>query len=169
MAIMLQNYPKTDPSFQTFNPLTDQYPGTSKKNNKTEQVAAGVGGAAGISASATQMAGKRGLTLQKMMAKVTSTAEKVTQNTEKATTLWGKFKNNTKIFTKDILARYKALENSKFIGAIVKNPIVKKSASVFGGGLAFFVLITGVNKAAGTYVDAAGDIKKKVQTIRTAA
>lgn len=154
-----------------FNHLTQPYPSPpqQRNNNTTEQVAAGVGGAAGVTTSATKMAGKKGLSLQQMMSNVTNAAEKVTENAEKATTLWGKFKNNTKIFTKDILARFKALENSKFIGAIVKNPIVKKSAAVFGGALAFFVLITGVNKAAKTYVNAAGDMKDKVNKLRTAA
>ncbi len=151
-----------------FNPRTQQYP-SSTGNNKTEQVAVGVGGAAGVTASATKMAGKKGLSLQQMMANVTNTAEKITENADKATSLWGKFKKNTSIFTKDILARFKALENTKFIGAIVKSPIVKKSAALFGGALAFFVLVTGVNKAVKTSVEAAGDLKDKVHTLRTAA
>lgn len=142
---------------------------SSTGNNKTEQVAAGVGGAAGVTTSATRMAGKKGLSLQQMMANVTNTAEKITENADKATSLWGKFKNNTKIFTKDILARFKALENTKFIGAIVKSPIIKKSAAVFGGTLAFFVLVTGVNKAVKTSVDAAGDLKNKVNSLNAAA
>lgn len=150
------------------------YSTTSKNNNKTEQVAAGVGGAAGVTASATSMAGKRGLlgrekTLQQMMENVTATASKVNENAGKATTLWGKFKQNTKIFTADIAKRFKALEDTKYIGAIVKSPIVKKSAAVFGGVLAFFVLVTGVNKAFKTSVEAVGDIQNKVHTLRTAA
>ena len=152
-----------------FNQGTQQYPSSTGNKTKTDQVAAGVGGAAGVTTSATKMAGKRGLSLQKMMANVTSTAERVSENAEKATTLWGKFKKNTTIFTKDILARFKALENTKFIGAIVKSPIVKKSAALFGGALAFFVLVTGVNKAVKTSVQAAGDIKNKVENLRTAA
>ena len=149
-----------------FNQRTQQYPSSTGNKTKTDQVAAGVGGAAGVTTSATKMAG---LSLQKMMANVTSTAERVSENAEKATTLWGKFKKNTTIFTKDILARFKALENTKFIGAIVKSPIVKKSAALFGGALAFFVLVTGVNKAVKTSVQAAGDIKNKVENLRTAA
>ena len=130
---------------------TRPYSTTSRNNNKTEQVAAGVGGAAGVTTSATNMAGKRGLlarekTLQQMMENVTTTAGKVTENANKATSLWGNFKQNTKIFTADIVKKFKALEDTKIIGAIVQNPIVKKSAAVFGGVLAFFVLVTGINK-----------------------
>ncbi|MCM1338745.1 MAG: hypothetical protein NC191_03640 [Muribaculaceae bacterium] len=150
---------------------TTGYPPTSTGKNKTEQVAAGVGGAAGITASATKMAGKRGLvasenSLASMLSTVTKTAGTVTENAETATSLWGKFKLNTKIFTIDLLKKFKALENKKFIGAIFKSPLLKKAAGAFGVGLAFFVLVSGVNKAAQTTVEAAGDIKNKLEDIR---
>jgi len=141
---------------------------------KTEKVAAGVGGAAGLTKTATNMASKRGIlatekTFQGIMGSVTNGAQTITEGTQQAVSLWSKFKNNTKIFTADILRRFKALESTKFIGKIIKSPIAKKAAGIFGGALAFFVLVTGVNKAVKTGIEAAGDVKSKLETWHSAA
>ncbi len=158
-------------------PLTPYNQSQSKRQQATEtteKVAAGVGGAAGLTKTATNMASKRGIlaterTFQGMMSSLTNGASTITEGSQQALTLWGKFKNNTKVFTADILRRFKALENSKFIGAIIKSPIAKKAAAVFGGVLAFFVLVTGVNKAVKTGIEAAGDVKSKLETWHAAA
>ena len=51
------------------------------------------------------------------------------------------------------------LKNSKFIGPIINSPVTKKLAGVAGGALAFFVLVTGVNKAVKTGAIAVDDFK----------
>ena len=154
----------------TIQPITQPYTPSSTGNNskKSEQVAIGVGGAAGVTTTAHNMAAKRGLyaKFQRTMSQMTSAAEQITENTGKATSLWNKFKINTKAITKDVLRFYDKLAGSKFVGGIFKSAIVKKSAAVFGGALAFFTLISGVNKAAKTTVDAAGDFKHKLDVIR---
>jgi hypothetical protein len=152
----------------------NQTPATQQaKRERKEQVATGVGGAAGLG-TATKMASKRGLltkgkTLQNMLDAVTTTAGNVTKNAEATSSLFGKFKANVKIFTRDILSKYKALENSRFVGAIVKNPIVKKSAGIFGSALAFFVLVTGANKTIKTGSVAYDDVKNKINILRESA
>ena len=35
----------------------------------------------------------------------------------------------------------------KFIGPIVKSPVMKGVAGIFGGAMAFFALVTGLDKA----------------------
>ena len=72
-----------------------------QRKEKSEQVAAGVGGAAGLTTSATKMAGKRGLqaeqSLSNMLGTVTKTQQAVNKNTKAVSGLWATFKNNIKI------------------------------------------------------------------------
>jgi len=134
------------------------------KKDTQQQVTAGVGGAAGINATAQRMASKRGLSrgeslLQKMMSNVS----KNTSTIQEGSTLWSKFKYNTHFYANHIMKKMNGLESTKFIGKIIKSPIVKKSASLFGGALAFFVLVTGVNNTIETTTNAAKNYKQQYE------
>jgi hypothetical protein len=153
---------------------TERRPLTHEQRvERREDVAAGVGGAAGLTASATKMASKRGVqaktgeqVLQGMMTKVTNTTKAVNQNTKVATGLWAKFKHNITMYTQDIMKRLEALKGNKFVSRIIDSPITKKAAGVFGAGLAFFVLVTGVNKAFKTGAVAYSDFKYQLDDMK---
>ncbi len=142
----------------------------AQRKEKSEQVAAGVGGAAGLTTQATKAASRRGLqgeqALSNMLETVTKTQQAVNKNTKAATGLWATFKNNIKIYSTDIYARLNKFKNAKFIGTIVNSPITKKVAGFFGGALAFFVLITGVNKAVKTGAIAVDDFKHQYHEMK---
>lgn len=153
----------------TRRPLTQE-----ERVERRENVATGVGGAAGLTASATKMASRRGVkartgeqVLQGMMTQVTNTTRAVNQNTKVATGLWAKFKHNITAYTQDILKRLDTLKSNKFIGRIIESPLTKKAAGVFGAGLAFFVLVTGVNKAFKTGAVAYGDLKYQLDDLKS--
>jgi hypothetical protein len=95
------------------------------------------------------------------MTRVTETTNAVKRNSEVTSGLWATFKHNVKFYTKDITARLESLKSVKFVGKIVNSPIAKKGASVIGGSLAFFVLVTGLSKAANTGRIAIDDFKHK--------
>lgn len=144
-----------------------------QRQEHQEKVAAGVGGAAGLTTSATKMASKRGLqaeagekAYQQVTHMITEANKTVIKTSETATGLWSTFKANVKLYTKDITKRLEAFKNSKFIGPIVKSPIAKKFAALFGGALAFFVLVTGINKAFKTGEIAFDDLKNQYQEMR---
>lgn len=149
-------------------PLTKQ-----ERVERRQDVATGVGGAAGLTASATKMASRRGVkaktgeqVLQGMMTQVTNTTRAVNQNTKVATGLWAKFKHNITMYTQDIMKRLESLKSNKFISRIIDSPITKKAAGVFGAGLAFFVLVTGVNKAFKTGAVAYNDFKYQLDDMK---
>jgi hypothetical protein len=140
----------------------------TNKEERKEQVAAGVGVGAGVS-QAGKFLGKRALkansaaeaesVLQGMMTRVTETTNAVKQNTEVASGLWATFKSNVRF--RDIMTRLENLRSVKFIGRIVESPIAKKGAGAIGGALAFFVLVTGLSKAANTGKIAIDDFRHK--------
>lgn len=137
-----------------------------ERKEKKEQVAAGVGGAAGLSTTATKYASRKGLkaeagehVLQQMMHTVTETTNAVNKNAKTAKGLWATFKSNISMYTKDIMTRLEHFKNSKFIGPIINSPFTKRLAGFAGGALAFFVLVTGVNKAVKTGAIAIDDFK----------
>lgn len=142
----------------------------NQRKEKSEQVAAGVGGAAGLTTQATKAAGRRGLqseqALSNMLETVTKTQQTVNKNAKAATGLWTTFKTNVQVYSADILARFNKLKNTKFIGPIINSPLTKKAAGFFGGALAFFVLITGVNKAVKTGAIAVDDFKHQYHEMK---
>ena len=87
-------------------------------------------------------------------------------NTKVATGLWAKFKHNITMYTQDIMKRLESLKSNKFISRIIDSPITKKAAGVFGAGLAFFVLVTGVNKAFKTGAVAYNDFKYQLDDMK---
>lgn len=148
---------------------------TPQERIKKREDAATVGGAtaAGVSASATKMASRRRLKggileneFRQVMSNVQEATRAVNQNTQVATGLWSTFKANVRMYTQDILKRLDSLKSNKFISRVVDSPIIKKSAGVFGAGLAFFVLVTGVNKAFKTGSVAVCDFKSKMDDLR---
>ena len=166
---------KINPNIQTKAPrLTPE-----ERKQRQEYVATGVGGAAGLSTQATRMAGKRGLNaqsarsaerqLQNMLESTQRTMGAVNKNAKAAKGLWANFKYNVKFYTKDILTRLDGLKNAKVIGPIINSPITKKMAGFAGGALAFFVLVTGVNKAVKTGSIAVDDFKNQYKEFRAAA
>lgn len=147
-----------------------------QRQQRKEQVATGVGGAAGLSATATRYAGKKGLKAQageeilgRMTAQVSNGIKTVNQTQEVATGFITTFKNNLKMYTKSIMDQLAKFKDSKFIGPIVKSPITKRFSALAGGLLAFFVLVTGVNKAFKNGEIAVDDLKSQYKNYRNAA
>lgn len=147
-----------------------------QRQQRKEQVATGVGGAAGLSATATRYAGKKGLKAQageeilgRMTAQVSNGIKTVNQTQEVATGFITTFKNNLKMYTKSIMDQLAKFKDSKFIGPIVKSPITRRFSALAGGLLAFFVLVTGVNKAFKNGEIAVDDLKSQYKNYRNAA
>jgi hypothetical protein len=142
----------------------------ANNDDRKNQVAAGVGLTAGAS-QAGKFMGKRALkansaaqaesTLQGMFTHVVETSNAVRDNAKVTSGLWATFKSNIQFYTRDITKRLESLKSVKFIGRIANSPIAKKAAGVVGGSLAFFVLVTGLSKAAKTGQIAIDDFKNK--------
>ena len=129
---------------QTANKLREN----QNRKEKQEQVAAGVGGAAGLSQT-TKLASKRGLSAEageKALQKMMQTTQRTTQSVNKTA--------NVKFYTKDIMTRF---------------PLLRHCAGFLGGALAFFVLVTGVNKAVKTGAIAVDDFKQQINDFKSIA
>lgn len=145
--------------------LSEGLPKSSRQQRRErkehqEQVAAGVGGAAGLSQT-TKLASKRGLSaeagekaLQKMMQTTQRTTQSVNKTTGTFSKLWKSFNANVKFYAKDIMTRF---------------PVLKHCAGFLGGALAFFVLVTGVNKAVKTGAIAVDDFKQQIEDFKSIA
>lgn len=165
---MTRIVPFTGAEPQKYNKKTKQ-----ERVEQREAVATGAGGvAAGVTATKAAKLAKTGARsdktlraaengLQQMSANVTRITRSVNQNTEVATTLLGKFKSNIKFYTKDIMDRIGNLKGAKIFEVIKKSPITRTVAGVLGAGLAFFVLVTGINKAFKTGAVAVNDFKNQ--------
>lgn len=147
----------------TTSPISQQ-PQVSRE--KKEEVATGVGATAGITASATKAAGKRGLqtqaaekTLGQVLDTAQTTSRNISQNTKEVTGLWKTFKENISKYTDQLRGYTNKFKDTKFVGAIIKSPVTKYLTKFFGGALAFFVLVTGVSKAIRTGAIAVKDLK----------
>mgnify|MGYP006872971514 CR=1 FL=1 len=127
-----------------------------KRKQTTENVATGVG----VTGYASRYASKRGI-LGSMLGKTNQAAHVAAPKIKEATTLFGKFKQNTTYYTEYLMNLFKNYENSRFIGPIVKNPIVRKATGGLGAIMAFFVLVTGVRKAAENGASALNKAKHK--------
>lgn len=147
-----------------------------ERKQQKEQVAAGVGGAAGLSSAATKVASKKGLKpqaaeagLMQMLEGVKNTTNAVNKNTKAARGLFATFKENLAYYPKDITRRLKAITKSKFVTSIIENVVTQKMIGAAGGILAFFVLVTGVNKAVKTGAIAVDDFKNQYKEFRNVA
>ena len=147
---------------------------TDKKQEKKEKAAAAIGGTAGAATTASRMASKRGMQaaaaeanagegiLASTLNRVAGVAKKAEENSKVVNSLWGKFVQNSKMYAQDLMKRLEALKDAKIIGKIVKSPIAKGAASVAGGALAFFALVTGLNKAFRDGSIVVNDMKSKI-------
>lgn len=146
-----------------------------QRQKRQEQVASGVGGAAGVGA-ATKFAGKRALKheaksemLTEMYAQVSRTMNSVNEGSQVSSGLWHAFKANMTKYTKSVETLLLKFKESKFIGPIIKSPVTAKFSALAGGALAFFVLVTGINKAARSGSLAVEDLKDKYHQYKEAA
>lgn len=144
---------------------------SQEQKDKTQKTATVVGSTGFVATSATRYAGKRGLlggesALQKMM-KATTEAAKITgEGVKQSSGFIARFKQNTKLFTQDVLKLAQKLQNNKILGPIVKSPIMKGIAGTFGVVTAFFVLLSEGSKAAENGTLAVGDLKDKIDQMR---
>lgn len=134
---------------------------TSNKKETGQHVAEGVGVTGVVSHQARRYATKKTV-LNNMMENVSNAARLTSQNAREATTLWGKFQINITRFTKDITARVMKFQDMKFIGPIIKSPVMKGACSIFGFTMAAFALVTGINKAMENGKLALNDINQKL-------
>lgn len=146
-----------------------------QRQKRQEQVASGVGGAAGVGA-ATKFAGKRALKheaksemLTDMYAQVSRTMNSVNEGSQVSSGLWHAFKANMTKYTKSVETLLLKFKESKFIGPIIKSPVTAKFSTLAGGALAFFVLVTGINKAARSGSLAVEDLKDKYHQYKEVA
>lgn len=121
------------------------------KKEKAQDVATAVGGT-GFAAKASRMASKRGLqqgesTLQSMMQTTQNVMQGTSRTIKESKGLAASFKRHYKMFKGDAIKFFSKWKDSKVLGPIVKSPVVRGIASGFGGILAVFVLISGVNRA----------------------
>ena len=119
----------------------------AKRKDAEQKVATGVGttaaGAAAYQAKRTTV----NRTLQGWFTNLTNTTRTARQNAAEVTGLFGKFKQNFARFSGSIMKQASKFQDMKYIGAVVKSPVMKATAGVFGGAMAFFALVTGVDKA----------------------
>ena len=138
---------------------------TAKENKEKVQDAATVVGGTGYAAKASRMASRRGLQGEKALTEVIDTSRQVMQGTGKtikeANGFIAKFKQNYKMYVQDATQWFNKWEGTKFIGKIAKSKVAIGLASAFGGILAVFVLISGVNRAAENGALAVCDLKDK--------
>ncbi|MBQ8459708.1 hypothetical protein IJ541_06365 [bacterium] len=147
-----------------------------QRQQKKEEAAVAAGGAAGLSTTATRMAGKKGIkaeagekALQHMMETVSTTTRNANNTVREAEGLWGAFNRNVKMYAESIMKKFDSLKNTKFIGPLINSPITKKLSFLAGGVLAFFVLITGINKMIKTGTAAVKDLHSQYNDFRAAA
>lgn len=162
-------------SFENFKTSNFAYsPADQTQKDKKEKAATIVGGA-GFATTANKYAkgyaSRRGLangesTLQKMLEATTRTARQSSKIAKESGSLIAKFKANVKIYTADAIRMISKLQDNKIIGAIVKNPLMKKVASGFGVVMAFFVLVTSLTKAVENGNLAINDAKEKYHEMR---
>lgn len=156
-----------------------QWPDTLQKNKETanlqnherqEQVAAGVGGAAGLSQT-TKWASKRAMKAENAYntaaRTIQQTARTVNDSTKTATDLWSKFKTDCKTISAQITKYFEKFKKIPIVGKILNNRATRTAGSALGGALAFFVLVTGVNKAVKTGAIAIDDFKQQYQELKS--
>lgn len=135
----------------TSNPRPHSSTERDKKKENAQNVATAVGGT-GFAAKATRMASKRGLqqgesTLQSMMQATQDVMHGTSRTIKESKGLVASFKRHYKMFKGDAIKFVSKWKDSKILGPIIKSPVMKGIASGFGGILAVFVLISGVNRA----------------------
>ena len=139
--------------------FTSRNPESRRKEN-VEVAALGIGTAGAVSHQAQQQVTKS--YLRSMFSSVTEGSKVIRTNVGEATTLFGRYKQNVVRYTKYAMKQLSRFENSKYIAPLFKNKMVLGAASVFGTVMAFFALVTGVNKSIDNGKLMVGDIKDKL-------
>ena len=131
---------------------------------KKEAAAVGVGGAAGIAGSSKIVSNvKKGEPVFNGAVKTLKNfVSSFNKNSGTSHKLLSNFKSNVVKFSADIMRRLEKYNGSK-LGKLIKLPVAKGLSTVIGGVLAFFVLVTGVNKAIDTGELAVGNMKLNKQ------
>lgn len=146
---------------------------SAQRREKGQQVAADVGAAAAVTTTATKAASKRAMkaesTLNQMMNTVTAANRTATKNAEEVKGLWAAFRANMTQYTNQIMGGFERFKNRRIIGAIIKSPVTKGLTKVLGGALAFFVLVSGVNKAIKTGKIAVDDLQNQLNEFNRSA
>lgn len=130
------------------------------QDNTNNKVAAGTG-----LAGATAYQAKRSSVnsfLRDWFSRLTTTTKTTRQNAPEVIGLFGKFKKNVGMFTASIINKAMKFKDMKFIGPIINSPVTKGVASFLGVGMAFFALVTGIDKAYRNGKIAVSDIKDKL-------
>lgn len=133
------------------------------------QDAATVAGGTGFVAGASKIAGKKGLTavtsaergIRTTMDAATEAAELASRGIKEGSGYLSKFKVLSQKYYGDAIKFLSKFKDNKFIRPIIKSPVGRGIASVFGGTLAFFVLISGIAEAAESGQSAISDIKRR--------
>ena len=129
--------------------------GNPDSRTRTENAATGVGVAGATTAYASRKAASKGV-----WATVGNTASRASQFTQKTADImtttsksagWFKklaasFRLKKAAYIEDFTKLAARVKNMKFIGAILNNPLAKKAGALFGGTMAFFVLVPSVLK-----------------------
>lgn len=161
----------------TSNPSSGTSAISSKKDKKENvQNAATVAGGTGYAVKAASkryiqqgMSNKTIVEGEKNLQKMLSATQKVMNDTGRAVKeskgFISYFKRNYKMYTQDAINYLSKWKESKFLGPIVKSPVVKAGASAFGGVLAVFVLISGINRAAENGELAICDLRNKIHSM----
>ena len=131
---------------------------TSERQKRQQDIALGVGGAGSTVAVARKVESAES-SLQKMVSFLSNNAKTVNKNTKTVNSLFQKFKLNKELFTNNLMTKLAKVKNTKIATFAMKNPVVRKFAGATGGALAFFVLVSGVNKAVKTGEIAVQDYK----------
>lgn len=129
-------------------------------NNRNKETAQNVATGVGVTGYATRYASKRGI-LGSMLEKSNRAVHIASKNSKEANTLLGRFWQNSKRYSGDIMRGLAKHKNNRYIAAIIKNPLAQKAASALGGVMAFFVLITGIRQSVETGKLAINDTKNK--------
>ena len=143
----------------TFNPAFTSTSAEDKREQHVQNAALGIGTTGAVSYQAKQYAAKS--SLKNMFGTVTQAGKTVSTNAKEAATLWGKYKQNVVRYTKFAIEWVSKFENSKYLKPFFKNKLVLGAASAFGTVMAFFALVTGVNKSIKNGKLMIGDLEDK--------
>ncbi len=149
----------------TSNQPTQQPQAAKENKEKVQDAATAVGGTGYVAEKASKLAGRKGLQGEKGVTEVIDTTRQFMQGTGKtikeANGFIAKFKNYYKTYFQDAKNWFKKLESSKYLSKLAKSKVTEWIASAFGGTLAVFVLISGINRAAENGTLAVCDLKDK--------
>lgn len=143
------------------NSINNQPASHDNRRKTQEAVAVGAGATAGAARTTNVVTNlKKGEPVFKgaieWLKKITTSLNKTNETSGR---LISKFKQDMAEFSTDIMKHLEKFNGSKFLTRFVKSSAAKGISTIGGGILAFFVLITGINKAVNTGEIAIGNLK----------